>query len=116
MTGHQRAAMNIVVITWTVGILAMIGATWAFGTLGAAVAGACAGIATRAWTAAYIYAAQGIDITATTTLRALVRRTMRRGTSEPRAEAMRPDAGGTVLDLQRIRGRRNTTYKNRGDS
>jgi O-antigen/teichoic acid export membrane protein len=116
MTGHQRAALHIVVITWAVGILAMIGATWAFGTLGAAVAGACAGVATREWTAAYIYAAQGIDITATTTLCALVRRTTRRGTSEPRTEAMRPEASGTILDLQRIRGSRNTTYKNQGDS
>ncbi|UGY17339.1 oligosaccharide flippase family protein [Bradyrhizobium septentrionale] len=100
MTGHQRAAMHIVVITWAVGILAMIGATWAFGTLGAAVAGACAGVATRVWTAAYMYAAEGIDITATTTLRALVRRTTQRDISEPRTEAMRPEAGGTILDLQ----------------
>ncbi|MGX1102527.1 MULTISPECIES: oligosaccharide flippase family protein [Bradyrhizobium] len=108
MTGHQRAAMHIVVITWAVGILAMIGATLAFGTIGAAVAGACAGIATRAWTAAYIYSAEGIDITATTALLALVRRATGRGASEPRTEAIRPEASATILDLQPARGSRDT--------
>ncbi|MGY4478405.1 lipopolysaccharide biosynthesis protein [Bradyrhizobium sp. USDA 3364] len=100
MTGHQRAAMQIVVTTWAAGLLAMIGATWAFGALGAAVAGSCAGVATRAWTAAYLYAAEGIDITATRTLIALARRTSRRGPSEPRTDAVRPEAGATVLDLR----------------
>ncbi|WP_246668321.1 oligosaccharide flippase family protein [Bradyrhizobium elkanii] len=100
MTGHQRAAMQIVVTTWAVGLLAIIGATWAFGALGTAIAGSCTGVATRAWTAAYMYAAEGIDITATTTIVALVRRTMRRGPSEPLMDAVRPETGATILDLR----------------
>jgi O-antigen/teichoic acid export membrane protein len=80
MTGHQRAAMHIVVITWLLGIVAMVGATWMFGIWGTAVVAAGISIATRASTAAYIHAAEGIDLTATTMLRTIVRRTTWRGT------------------------------------
>jgi O-antigen/teichoic acid export membrane protein len=80
MTGHQRAAMHIVVTTWLLGIVAMVGATWTFGFLGTAVVAAGVGIATRAWTAAYIHAAEGIDLTATTMLRTIARRATWRGT------------------------------------
>jgi O-antigen/teichoic acid export membrane protein len=80
MTGHQRAAMHIVVITWLLGIVAMVGATWMFGISGTAVVAAGVGIATRAWTAAYIHAAEGIDLTATTMLRTVARRATWRGT------------------------------------
>jgi len=79
MTGHQRAAMIIMVITSVLGIVAMIGATWKFGIWGTAVVVACVNVSTRAWMAAHIYAAEGIDLTATTMLRTIIRRAIQLG-------------------------------------
>jgi O-antigen/teichoic acid export membrane protein len=80
MTGHQRAAMRIVVVSWLLGIVAMVGATWTFGILGTAIVAAGTGAATRIWAAVYFHAAEGIDLTATTTLRTFIRRVTRSGT------------------------------------
>lgn len=80
MTGHQRAAMNIMVIISALGIVAMVGATWKFGIWGTAVVVASVNVATRAWMAAHIYAADGIDLTATTMLRVIIRDAIRLGT------------------------------------
>ncbi len=80
MTGHQRAAMYIMVITSVLGIVAMVGATWTFGIWGTAVVAASVGVATRVWMAAHIHAAEGIDLTATTMLRTIARRATRMGT------------------------------------
>ncbi|KRR16791.1 hypothetical protein CQ14_14475 [Bradyrhizobium lablabi] len=77
MTGHERAAMNIMVITSVLGIVAMVGATWLFGIWGTAVIIAIVWVANRAWMAAHIYAAEGIDITATTMLLTIARRAIR---------------------------------------
>ncbi|WP_249137618.1 oligosaccharide flippase family protein [Bradyrhizobium canariense] len=79
MTGHQRAAMHIVVITWASGTIAMVGATWMFGILGTAIAAASTGAASRAWSAAYLYATEGIDLTATTMLCEFARRIIGKG-------------------------------------
>ncbi len=80
MTGHQRAAMYIMVITSVLGIVAMVGATWTFGIWGTAVVAASVGVATRVWMAAHIHAAERIDLTATTMLRTIARRATRMGT------------------------------------
>jgi O-antigen/teichoic acid export membrane protein len=77
MTGHQRAAMYIMVVTSTVGIVAMVGATWKFGIWGTAVVVGIAWVANRASMAAYIYAKEGIDLTATTALLTVLKRTKR---------------------------------------
>ncbi len=80
MTGHQRAAMYIMVNTSVLGIVAMVGATWTFGIWGTAVVAASVGVATRVWMAAHIHAAERIDLTATTMLRTIARRATRMGT------------------------------------
>ena len=80
MTGHQRAAMNIMVITSVLGIVAAVCATWKFGIWGTAVVVACVNVATRVWMAAHIYAAEGIDLTATTMLRTIATRAIRLAT------------------------------------
>ncbi|WP_249147637.1 lipopolysaccharide biosynthesis protein [Bradyrhizobium sp. AUGA SZCCT0177] len=77
MTGHERAAMKIMVITSVLGIAAMVSATWMFGIWGTAVVVVGVWIANRAWLAAYIYAAEGIDLTATTMLCTIARRATR---------------------------------------
>ena len=77
MTGHQRAAMYIMIITSVLGLVAMVGATWKFGIWGTAVVVVIVGIATKASMAAYIHAAEGIDLTATTMLLTITRRTTR---------------------------------------
>lgn len=77
MTGHQRAAMYIMVVTSALGFVAMIGATWKFGIWGTAVVVAIAWVANRASMAAYIYAKEGIDLTATTALLSVLKRTKR---------------------------------------
>ncbi|WP_065752149.1 oligosaccharide flippase family protein [Bradyrhizobium paxllaeri] len=74
MTGHQRAAMNIMVTTSAVGVVAMVGATWIFGIWGTAIVVSIVWVATKAWMAAYLYAAEGIDLTPTTTLLSIARR------------------------------------------
>ncbi len=79
MTGHQRAAMNIMVVTFMFGIVALVFATWMFGIWGTAVAVAGVNAVTSAWMAAYIHAAEGIDLTATTMLRTIARRATGRG-------------------------------------
>ncbi|MBR1246039.1 oligosaccharide flippase family protein [Bradyrhizobium sp. AUGA SZCCT0169] len=77
MTGHQRAAMNIMVTTSVLGVAAMIGATWMFGIWGTAVVLVVVWVANRAWMAAHIYAAEGIDLTPTTMLITIGRRATR---------------------------------------
>jgi O-antigen/teichoic acid export membrane protein len=79
MTGHQRAAMYIMIIPSVLGIVAMVGATWKFGIWGTAVVVVIVWVATKAWMAAYIYAAEGIDFTATTMLLTIARRATRMG-------------------------------------
>lgn len=74
MTGHQRAAMNIMITTSVLGFIAMVAATWMFGIWGTAIVVAITWVATKAWMAAYIYAAEGIDLTPTTMLLALAKR------------------------------------------
>ncbi|MBT1513070.1 oligosaccharide flippase family protein [Bradyrhizobium sp. SRL28] len=74
MTGHQRAAMNIMVTTSALGVVAMIAATWMFGIWGTAIVVTIVWVATKAWMAAYLYAAEGIDLTPTTMLIAIARR------------------------------------------
>lgn len=80
MTGHQRAAMYIMVITSVLGMVAIVGATWKFGIWGTAVVAASVNVTAKAWMAAHIYAAEGIDLTATTMLCATARRASRVGT------------------------------------
>lgn len=77
MTGHQRAAMYIMVVISGLGILAMIAATWKFGIWGTAIVVAIVWVANRACMAAYLYAVEGIDLTATTTLLNFLKRTTR---------------------------------------
>ncbi|MBR1269810.1 lipopolysaccharide biosynthesis protein [Bradyrhizobium sp. AUGA SZCCT0222] len=77
MTGHQRAAMNIMVTTSVLGVAAMVGATWMFGIWGTAVVLVVVWVANRAWMAAHIYAAEGIDLTPTTMLITIGRRATR---------------------------------------
>jgi O-antigen/teichoic acid export membrane protein len=88
MTGHQRTAMNIMVITSVLGIVAVVGATWKFGIWGTAVVVASVNVVTRAWMAAHIYAAEGIDLTATTMLRTITTRATRLGTRRLLREAL----------------------------
>jgi O-antigen/teichoic acid export membrane protein len=80
MTGHQRAAMNIMVITSVLGIVAAVCATWKFGIWGTAAVVASVNVVTRVGMAAHIYAAEGIDLTATTMLRTIATRAIRLGT------------------------------------
>ena len=77
MTGHQRAAMYIMVVTSVFGIVAVVLATWTFGIWGTAVVVAGLGVATRVWMAVYIRAAEGIDLTSTTMLRTIASRVTR---------------------------------------
>jgi O-antigen/teichoic acid export membrane protein len=77
MTGHQRAAMYIMIITSVLGLVAMVGATWKFGIWGTAVVVVIVCVVTKAWMAAYIHAAEGIDLTATTMLLTIARRATR---------------------------------------
>jgi O-antigen/teichoic acid export membrane protein len=77
MTGHQAAAMRIMVLTSSLGLIAMVGATWMFGVWGTAVTAAVSVIVMKAWTAAHIYAVEGIDLTATTMARNLLVRSVR---------------------------------------
>lgn len=74
MTGHQRAAMNIMITTSILGFVAMVAATWFFGIWGTAIVVAITWVATKAWMAAYLYNAEGIDLTPTTMLLALAKR------------------------------------------
>lgn len=78
MTGHQGAAMRIMVFTSVLGLIVMVGATWVFGTWGTAVTAAVSVVVMKLWTAAHIYAVEGIDLTATTMARNLVVRSVRR--------------------------------------
>jgi len=78
MTGHQDAAMRIMVFTSALGLVVMIGATWAFGAMGAAIVSGLSVIVMKAWMAAQIYAAEGIDLTATTMMREVVARSFGR--------------------------------------
>jgi O-antigen/teichoic acid export membrane protein len=77
MTGHQRAAMRIMVFTSALGLIGMVGATWVFGTWGTAVTAAVSIIVMKVWTAAHIYAVEGIDLTATTMARNVLERSVR---------------------------------------
>jgi O-antigen/teichoic acid export membrane protein len=77
MTGHQRAAMYIMTITSVLGIVAMVGATWKFGIWGTAAVVVIVWVVTKAWMAAYIRAAEGIDFTATTMLLTIARHATR---------------------------------------
>jgi O-antigen/teichoic acid export membrane protein len=77
MTGHQRAAMRIMVFTSALGLIGMVGATWVFGTWGTAVTAAVSIVVMKVWTAAHIYAVEGIDLTATTMARNVLERSVR---------------------------------------
>jgi O-antigen/teichoic acid export membrane protein len=77
MTGHKRAAMYIMTITSVLGIVAMVGATWKFGIWGTAAVVVIVSVVTKAWMAAYIRVAEGIDFTATTMLLTIARRATR---------------------------------------
>jgi len=77
MTGHQGAAMRIMVFTSALGLIVMAGATWAFGTLGTAITAAVSVVVMKLWSAAHIYAVEGIDLTATTMARNLAARSVR---------------------------------------
>jgi hypothetical protein len=55
----------------------MVGATWVFGTKGTAVTVVVSVLVMKAWTAAHGYAAEGIDLTATTMARNLLARSLR---------------------------------------
>jgi O-antigen/teichoic acid export membrane protein len=113
MTGHQRAAMNIMVITTVLGIVATVGATWQFGIWGTAVVVASVNVVTRAWMAAHIYAAEGIDLTATTMLRTIVtratwlgtRRLLREALSFPAKQPSLAGAETVAYELRKSRGK-----------
>jgi hypothetical protein len=66
------------VFTSVLGLIVMVGATWVFGTWGTAVTAAVSVVVMKLWTAAHIYAVEGIDLTATTMARNLVVRSVRR--------------------------------------
>jgi hypothetical protein len=66
--------MNIMVTTSALGFVAMIAATWMFGIWGTAIVVTIVWVTTKAWMAAYIYAAEGIDLTPTSMLIAIARR------------------------------------------
>jgi O-antigen/teichoic acid export membrane protein len=77
MTGHQGAAMRIMVFTSALGLIGMVGATWVFGTRGTAVTAVLSVVVMKVWTAAHIYAVEGIDLTATTMARNVLVRSVR---------------------------------------
>jgi O-antigen/teichoic acid export membrane protein len=68
MTGHQRIAMQIMIVTSLLGLLTMIAMASAFGAWGAAIAAACSPLAMKAAMATYLYRVDGIDLTASTKL------------------------------------------------
>jgi O-antigen/teichoic acid export membrane protein len=70
MSGHQKAAMSIMILSSASGLLAMVVATWVFGPWGAAATNAFAVAGMKSWMAAYIYSVDGIDLTATSVIRA----------------------------------------------
>ncbi len=72
MTGHQHAAMRIMLISSAIALVAMIGATWLFGVWGSAVTATLWIIGMKASMAAYIYEVDGIDTTATAALCATI--------------------------------------------
>jgi O-antigen/teichoic acid export membrane protein len=74
MSGHQRAAMWIMVLTSAFGLVATVGATWIFGAWGTAATAALAIIVMKGWMAAHIYSAEGVDLTATSTIRVAIYR------------------------------------------
>jgi O-antigen/teichoic acid export membrane protein len=78
MTGHQAAAMRIMVVTSVLGVIVMVGATWVFGAWGTAVTVGVSSAVMKVWTAAHIYAVDGIDLTATTMARDVVAGSVRR--------------------------------------
>ncbi|HUZ33177.1 MAG TPA: lipopolysaccharide biosynthesis protein [Xanthobacteraceae bacterium] len=69
MTGHQAAASRIMAVTAFTGIIAMIVATTIFGVWGTAAIAILANLGRKAAIAIHIYAAEGIDITATSAIR-----------------------------------------------
>jgi hypothetical protein len=72
MTRHQGAAMRIMDFTSVLGLVVMVGATWVFGALGAAVTAGVSVVVVKVWMAAHIYAVEGIDLTATTMARDVI--------------------------------------------
>jgi hypothetical protein len=74
MTGHQTAAMRIMVATSGAGLIVMIGATSAFGVWGAAVTATVSPLVMKAAMALHLYRAEAIDITASSKIRELLAR------------------------------------------
>jgi O-antigen/teichoic acid export membrane protein len=89
MSGHQRAAMWIMTLTSIFGLFAAVGATWIFGACGTAATAALAVIAMKGWMAAHIYFADGVDLTATSTIRGSISRLTGRGFFGSRSNATR---------------------------
>jgi O-antigen/teichoic acid export membrane protein len=89
MSGHQKAAMWIMTLTSIFGLLAAIGATWMLGAWGTAATAVVAVIVMKGWMAVYIYLAEGVDLTATSTIRAVIFRLTGRTSIGSRSDAAR---------------------------
>jgi O-antigen/teichoic acid export membrane protein len=74
MTGHQAAAMRIMVTTSCASLIVMIGATLAFGVWGAAATATVTPLVMKAAMAVHLYRAEAIDITASSKIRELLAR------------------------------------------
>jgi O-antigen/teichoic acid export membrane protein len=74
MTGHQAAAMRIMVATLCAGLIVMIGATLAFGVWGAAVTATMSPLVMKAAAAVHLHRVEAIDITASSRIRELLAR------------------------------------------
>jgi O-antigen/teichoic acid export membrane protein len=79
MSGHQKAAMWIMILSSASGVFAMVVATWVFGPWGAAATNAFAVAGMKGWMAAHIYSVDGIDLTATSVIRAALCRRIHAG-------------------------------------